>query len=116
MIVDRFHYCTHSQHDQFCKNSACPELPENNVYLPADDPRVDKRLWRHTGRIWEFMWQSSMAETTNSWAVGLKAMLKTTSAVMHNFIFNAACVSRNELLLREMRTSKRGSAAPFFAS
>ena len=66
--VDRFHYSTHSEHDEWCKLHCCPELPavvgDARASPAADDVRVDPRLWQHDGERWHFIWKSSMAETT----------------------------------------------------
>jgi hypothetical protein len=104
--VDRFHYSGHSDHDEFCKATACPDLPGSVDEPPAvDSVDVERILWRHDGQKWQFIWRSSMAETTNSWAVGLGSIPRTVNSIYHNILFDVACQTRNERILRELPSS-----------
>ena len=94
-------------------DSTMPGSPLEPPLAAADSLDVDRRLWAHNGEKWEFLWKSSMAESTNSWAAGFSTMLKTTNAVWHDFIFNTACMTRNERYLRDMHAAN-SKVCPFF--
>ncbi|CAM9600560.1 unnamed protein product [Ectocarpus fasciculatus] len=92
-IVDRFHFRQHTE--EHCALHNSPEA--------RDDPT----LWDVTPEGEEtFLWNSSRAESNNSWLSGFGQSVRQMPRVLRNFFLSHAILVRNETLLNSSLLSE----------
>lgn len=89
-IVDWFHFLKHSSADEWCIHNCSPGETSRHAHL------LYKRS--EDGTL-VFIWNSSMAEVTNSWLTGFSKLLKVSHMSWHDTILNNACLAHNEIHL-----------------
>ena len=95
IFVDKFHMAGHSLHDSNCQTNHNPNVFHPHLYRKASDGSD------------VFLWNSSMAEVTNSWLTGLSGHVKTSCVAWHDAWLNHLCLAHNELTMS--RQSKEGA-------